>query len=311
VRISVRGRDRTGKQPHCIRHILCEGGKLTKDGRAFLDHEQPDICVFGHTYQPKVEWFGKTQLFNSGSAGPQRFSLPCGIGLLTIRKEIISSQADSLERQCKTSKQIHGYEAAQEKRREDMNGKTLRKRIVAAIMVGSFLTVTTACYGPFNLTRNVYQWNSNIKGGSEVNEKWMKEFVFFGMVIIPVYMFSALLDAFIFNSIQFWSGSNPIKANDAGGDGATRVVRLGGVTVTMVESDQGTTVTYERNGIVERRATIETKATGYRLIDETGALLAEAEKGQDGSVTLLDRDCQVVKQWTSDQLLALAGEAKN
>jgi len=191
-----------------------------------------------------------------------------------------------------------------------MKGKTLRKRIVAAIVAGSFLTVTTACYGPFNLTRNVYHWNSNIKGGSEVNEKWMKEFVFFGMIIIPVYMFSALLDAFIFNSIQFWSGNNPVKATDAGGDGATRVVQLGGVTVTMAESDRGATVTYERNGLVERRAIIETSATGYRLINETGDLLAEAEMGQDGSVTLLDRDCQVVRQWTSDQLLALAEETK-
>jgi Domain of unknown function (DUF3332) len=190
-----------------------------------------------------------------------------------------------------------------------MKGKTLRKRIVAAIVAGSFLTVTTACYGPFNLTRNVYQWNSNIKGSSEVNEKWMKEFVFFGMIIIPVYMFSALLDAFIFNSIEFWSGNNPVKANDAGGDGATRVVRLGGLTVTMAERDRGTAVTYERNGIVERRAIIEASATGYRLIDETGAVLAEAEKGQDGSVTLLDHDCQIVKRWSSDQLLALAREA--
>jgi Domain of unknown function (DUF3332) len=190
-----------------------------------------------------------------------------------------------------------------------MKGKTLRKRIVAAIVVGSFLTVTTACYGPFNLTKNVYHWNSNIKGSSEVNEKWMKEFVFFGMIIIPVYMFSALLDAFIFNSIQFWSGNNPVKANEAGSDGATRVVRLGGLTVTMAENDRGTTVTYERNGIVERRATIETNATGYRLIDDTGALLAEAEMGQNGSVTLLDHDCQVVKRWSSDQLLALAGES--
>jgi hypothetical protein len=191
-----------------------------------------------------------------------------------------------------------------------MKGKTLRKRIVAAIVVGSFLTVTTACYGPFNLTKNVYHWNSNIKGSSEVNEKWMKEFVFFGMIIIPVYMFSALLDAFIFNSIQFWSGNNPVKANEAEGDGATRVVRLGSLTVTMAENDGGTTVTYERNGIVERRATIETNATGYRLIDDTGALLAEAEMEQNGSVTLLDHDCQVVKRWSSDQLLALAGEAK-
>jgi len=191
-----------------------------------------------------------------------------------------------------------------------MKGTALIKRIVAAIVVGSFLTVATACYGPFNLTRSVYHWNSNIKGSSEVNEKWMKEFVFFGMIIIPVYMFSALLDAFIFNSIQFWSGSNPVKATDAGGDGVTRVVRLGGITVTMADSDRGRTVTYERNGIVERRATIETKSTGYRLIDETGVPLAEAEKGKDGSLTLLDGDCHVVGQWTSDQLLALAGDAK-
>jgi hypothetical protein len=138
----------------------------------------------------------------------------------------------------------------------------------------------------------------------------MKEFVFFGMIIIPVYMFATLLDAFIFNSIQFWTGDNPVKGTDTGGDGATRVVRLGGITVTMAESDRGTTVIYERNGIVERRATIETNATGYRLIDETGVLLAEAEKGRDGGVTLLDRDCQVVRRWTSDQLLALEGSAQ-
>src|SRR6185369_9355054 len=118
-----------------------------------------------------------------------------------------------------------------------MKGKTLINKIVAAIVVGSFLTVTTACYGPFNLTKNVYNWNSNIKGSSEVNEKWMKEFVFFGMIIIPVYMFSTLLDAFIFNSIQFWSGSNPVKANETGGDEATRVVRLSSLTVTITENN--------------------------------------------------------------------------
>jgi hypothetical protein len=38
-----------------IRHFLYEGGKLTKGGRAFLEREQPDICVSGQTLQPKVE----------------------------------------------------------------------------------------------------------------------------------------------------------------------------------------------------------------------------------------------------------------
>jgi putative phosphoesterase len=70
-----------------IRHILYEGGKLTKDGRAFLDHEQPDICVFGHTHQPKVEWLGKTLLFNPGSAGPKRFKLPRCLGILVLARQ--------------------------------------------------------------------------------------------------------------------------------------------------------------------------------------------------------------------------------
>jgi len=192
-----------------------------------------------------------------------------------------------------------------------MNTRHLTRAALTGFVLVCFLTVTSACYGPFNLTRNVYHWNSNIKGSGEVNEKWTKEIVFFGMIVIPVYMFSALLDAFIFNSIQFWTGDNPLKATDAGSDGTTRVVRLGGITMTMVESDRGTQVTYERNGIVERHAMIETSTTGYRLIDETGALLAEAEMGQDRSVTLLDRDCQVVKRWTSDQLMALAGETQD
>jgi len=67
-----------------VRHVLYEKGRMTKEAQAWLDEEQPDICIFGHTHQPKVEWYGKTLLINPGSAGPKRFTLPRGIGLLTI-----------------------------------------------------------------------------------------------------------------------------------------------------------------------------------------------------------------------------------
>ena len=80
-----------------IRHILYEGGKLTKEGRAFLDRERPDICIFGHTHQPKAEWFGKTLLFNPGSAGPKRFKLPRCLGILVLaRQGIIRSTSCSM-----------------------------------------------------------------------------------------------------------------------------------------------------------------------------------------------------------------------
>ena len=79
-----------------IRHILYEGGKLTKDGRAFLDRERPDICIFGHTHQPKTEWFDGTLLFNPGSAGPKRFKLPRGLGILRLCAAVVKPRLISL-----------------------------------------------------------------------------------------------------------------------------------------------------------------------------------------------------------------------
>ena len=106
-----------------------------------------------------------------------------------------------------------------------MRGSMILRKTVTIAVIASFMSVTTACYGPFNLTRNVYHFNSGVKGSGEINEKWMKEIVFFGMIIIPVYMFSALLDAFIFNAIQFWTGDNPVKLTQ-GPDGYLQAVQL-------------------------------------------------------------------------------------
>nr|MBI3612205.1 metallophosphoesterase family protein [Nitrospirota bacterium] len=56
----------------------------------FLERERPDVCVFGHTHQPKAEWRGATLLFNPGSAGPRRFRLTRGVGILIIESGTIT-----------------------------------------------------------------------------------------------------------------------------------------------------------------------------------------------------------------------------
>src|SRR6476660_6396561 len=111
-----------------------------------------------------------------------------------------------------------------------MKSRPLAGRFMISLVLVTCVTAITACYGPFNMTRNVYHWNSGIKGSGEVNEKWMKEIVFFGMIVIPVYMFSALLDAFVFNAIQFWTGSNPVKVTQ-GPDGFPQEVKSGESTI--------------------------------------------------------------------------------
>lgn len=178
-------------------------------------------------------------------------------------------------------------------------------RIVAATVLLGVMMMNTACYGPFNLTKNVYHWNSNVKGSGQINDKWMKEIVFFGMLIIPAYMFSALLDTFIFNSMHFWTGESPIKASDTGSDG-TKVTTLGDTTIRWTPLGDGATVTYERYGVVERRATILASLTGYRLIDVNGRVLSEAEHGADGSMRFLNGEGREVTRWEAAQLKSLA-----
>ena len=62
---------------------------------------------------------------------------------------------------------------------------------------------------PINMTKNAHHWNSGIKGSGEMNDKWMKEFVLFGMVVVSVYKFTALMDALSQpNPIPEWGQSN-------------------------------------------------------------------------------------------------------
>lgn len=63
------------------------------------------------------------------------------------------------------------------------------------------------CYGPFNLTRSLHQWND-----SAFANDWAEEGAFLVMAYFPVYALCLLGDGLIFNSIQFWGGENPIAA---------------------------------------------------------------------------------------------------
>lgn len=70
-----------------VRHIVYEGGRIRQDARRFLGRARPDICIFGHTHRPSIEWIDGLLLFNPGSAGPRRFNVPRSLGLLSIRSD--------------------------------------------------------------------------------------------------------------------------------------------------------------------------------------------------------------------------------
>lgn len=68
-----------------IRHIFGELHQLSRADKQFLEQSQPDILIFGHSHRPYHQMLGRTMLFNPGSAGPRRFSLPRTVGMLKLR----------------------------------------------------------------------------------------------------------------------------------------------------------------------------------------------------------------------------------
>jgi hypothetical protein len=183
-----------------------------------------------------------------------------------------------------------------------MKSKAWRSTVSLVVLV-AFFTATTACYGPFNLTRVVYKWNGNLKGRTAIETKWFIEGVFLLLALLPVYGLALLADALIFNSIQFWTGNNPIETTESE-DGKTKSVRLGDVTATMTLRPDGRSaeVVYAKGGTIIKVARLVTDGQDYRLTDANGEELYSARLTETGSLTVADKDCQAIGVMPSEQV---------
>ena len=100
---------------------------------------------------------------------------------------------------------------------------------IALALVSVLSLSSVSCYGPFNLTRQLHYANGEMEG------EWAQEGVFVLMVFFPAYLFAAMGDMIVFNSIEFWSGENPIDVQ--GGDQATSVDSDDGREVVLKRTD--------------------------------------------------------------------------
>lgn len=87
-----------------------------------------------------------------------------------------------------------------------------RNITVALLLAVAGSLVFSSCIGRFALTNKVLTWNNHI------GSKFVNELVFVAFWILPVYEITALADLLVINSIEFWSGNNPVEAS-------TKVVR--------------------------------------------------------------------------------------
>ena len=82
------------------------------------------------------------------------------------------------------------------------------KKIFLSVAVAAVLCSSlSSCMGKFALTRNLYSWNE------QISNKFINEVVFVAFWILPVYEVCSLADLLVLNSIEFWSGDNPMTAS--------------------------------------------------------------------------------------------------
>ena len=138
--------------------------------------------------------------------------------------------------------------------------------LVATVLASSVLF--SSCIGSFGLSNKLLDWNQNI------DNKFVNELVFIVFWIVPVYEISVLADVLVLNSIEFWSGSNPVA--DAG-------------TVKTIETKDGTYA-------------IETKKDGYYIQKEG------EEKGVDLVFNEADQTWSAEANGESVKLLQFKGD---
>lgn len=126
----------------------------------------------------------------------------------------------------------------------------------------------SSCIGSFGLTNKLLTWNRSI------DSKFVNELVFIAFWIVPVYEISALADVLVINSIEFWSGSNPV-------------------------ADVGNVKTIDgKDGVY----TVETKVDGYHIQKEGD------EKAVDLVFNEADQSWNVEANGESTKLLKFNGD---
>lgn len=109
--------------------------------------------------------------------------------------------------------------------------------LTAALLAAPVLS--TGCFGQFQIMRNLYGFNRTVS-----QDRFVRWAVFLAMNIAPVYPVGVIMDVFIANPVEFWTGDNPIKGSQRwlGGQPQAQLTPLpdGRVRIELAGADSGT-----------------------------------------------------------------------
>ena len=144
------------------------------------------------------------------------------------------------------------------------------------VLTGASAVALSGCFGSFGASRALWGWNDGMH-----QSKWVKWLVFFGLCIIPVYELFLIADALVLNSVEFSTGSNPVKS------------AADGLTITRVATADPKTLRLEvrRAGRLEYVVFCQHRSDGtLALLDASGRPLTVVQEQTDGSVEVRGGD---------------------
>lgn len=151
-------------------------------------------------------------------------------------------------------------------------GPRLPRRAALAGLALTSATLAAGCFGSFGLTQKVWKFNDGVS-----SNKWIKWLLFLGMIIIPVYDVCLFVDAIVFNTIEFFSGKNPmLGSREELGGGHALAFSADGPDAVRVEH-------FERGQRV-RAFRLERQGDTVVLSDHRGRALATARELPGGAV---------------------------
>jgi len=167
------------------------------------------------------------------------------------------------------------------------------KKTLFAILCGLVL-LTAGCFGPFKLTKRVYDWNSSLEN------KWGRESLFLVMNVIPVYGFVMLADAVVFNAIDFW---NEDGLDTASLQNSAKIVSVGDKQAVMSFSAQDKKLRIDlfQNYRPSEYVVIESLDDCTVARDKEGAIVMAARTLADGTVCVHDRDGVEIKRYSAEE----------
>lgn len=161
-----------------------------------------------------------------------------------------------------------------------MRSSFRRRAVLSVVALG--LVASSGCFGSFQLTRKLYSWNKTVSP-----DKWVQEVVFLAMNIVPVYAVASFADAIFANSVEFWTGTNPVASARTIRPDGTALVQRGetteaGKTLVIEEVKEGEVLSTTTISVVngEETATVQTRFKDGRTVTKT------VSRQADGSIAM-------------------------